>query len=289
MNYGRNWRLIQDPPQEAFTNMAVDEAIARALVGSDNGSVPTLRIYAWNPNSVSIGYFQRISDVATELRKNPGCHSGPPKGGEESGTNDRFFASLRMTARHRYTFPEVLADDIGLKDSDNNYDIVRRPTGGTAVMHDGGPSFSLVLKGGAHTPSMNMKTNIIDLYSLMGRCVVEALRRQGVSAELWDGPKGTSNNPNLCISNLCPYDVVSQGRKLAGYAARRLQGVTLVQGYITLSDGLTAQDLRDAITCAVEDLTGARLMDGSLTEEEATLATKLQREKYTHREWNYKR
>ncbi|MFQ5957575.1 MAG: biotin/lipoate A/B protein ligase family protein [Candidatus Brocadiales bacterium] len=288
MNYSRDWRVISaSDGQDAFTNMAVDEAIARTMVGSENGSALTLRIYTWSPNSISIGYFQKISDIVKELCKDPGCHSESASGGRRISHPPRFFASLRMTTRCRDTFLGSLADDIGLKDSNRNFDIVRRPTGGTAVVHDGGPSFSLILKDGQRMPS----TKITDLYSLMGRCVVEALRHLDVSSTIWNGPKGpvTARGSNLCVTSLCPYDVVYQGEKVAGYAARRFQGVTLLQGYITLTDGLVAQELRDAMIDAVKGVTGAKFLDGALTEEENALATRLRADKYTRREWNYKR
>lgn len=244
MDYGNKWRLISTPDeQDAFTNMAVDEAIARVLADSGSGSSrPSLRIYSWRPNSVSVGYFQKISNVV---------------------------------------------DELGLDGKEKNYALVRRPTGGTAVMHNGGPSFSLTLKDDLLTPSTRI--NVTDLYSMLGRCVVEALRRLDVPADIWSNPRGNSNYSSLCISSFCPYDVVSNGRKVAGYAARRLRDATLLQGYISLPDGLTALGLRDAMTAAVEDVMEVRLLDETLTEEERTLASKLRDEKYTRREWNYKR
>jgi len=154
-------------------------------------------------------------------------------------------------------------------------------------MHDGGPSFSLTLKDDLRTPSTRI--NITEVYSMLGRCVVEALRRLDVPADIWNGPRGNSNYFSLCTSSLCPYDVVSNGRKMAGYAARRLRGTTLLQGYISLPDGLTTRELRDAMIAAVEGVTGVRLLNGTLTEEERTLAVKLRDKKYTRREWNYKR
>lgn len=53
-----NWRLLKLDVNDAFTNMAVDEAIVAARVA---GSVPnTLRFYRWKPSAVSIGRFQNV-------------------------------------------------------------------------------------------------------------------------------------------------------------------------------------------------------------------------------------
>jgi lipoate-protein ligase A len=62
------WRLLKLETNDAFTNMAIDEAIATARI---NELVPnTLRFYRWNPSAVSIGRFQNIfSEVHVE-----NCH-----------------------------------------------------------------------------------------------------------------------------------------------------------------------------------------------------------------------
>jgi lipoate-protein ligase A len=54
-------RLISQGPDNAYFNMALDEAIAEAV--REKLSPPTLRFYQWNRPSISIGYFQRASDV----------------------------------------------------------------------------------------------------------------------------------------------------------------------------------------------------------------------------------
>lgn len=52
------WRLLKLETQDAFTNMAVDEAIVTARI---QGLAPnTLRFYRWNPSAVSIGRFQNV-------------------------------------------------------------------------------------------------------------------------------------------------------------------------------------------------------------------------------------
>lgn len=51
-----NWRLLMTGHNDAGRNMAVDEAVLRSYV---QGVIPpTLRIYGWQPPSLSIGYFQ---------------------------------------------------------------------------------------------------------------------------------------------------------------------------------------------------------------------------------------
>jgi len=57
------WRLVDSGPCDAAYNMALDESIARFVRLGE--SPPTLRLYAWVAPSVSIGAFQRLSDVDT--------------------------------------------------------------------------------------------------------------------------------------------------------------------------------------------------------------------------------
>jgi len=54
------WRLVKLEVGDAFTNMAMDEAILTARIA---GKVPnTLRFYRWKPSAVSIGRFQDLFD-----------------------------------------------------------------------------------------------------------------------------------------------------------------------------------------------------------------------------------
>jgi len=54
------FRFLDLQVADAYTNMAVDEAITKAR---GEGKVPdTLRFYMWNPSAVTLGYFQSVED-----------------------------------------------------------------------------------------------------------------------------------------------------------------------------------------------------------------------------------
>jgi lipoate-protein ligase A len=58
------WRLVETNPAKGAWNMAVDEAILEAI---GQGKVPpTLRLFAWNPPCLSLGYAQPFSDIDQE-------------------------------------------------------------------------------------------------------------------------------------------------------------------------------------------------------------------------------
>ncbi|MEM2093776.1 MAG: biotin/lipoate A/B protein ligase family protein [Candidatus Bathyarchaeia archaeon] len=52
------WRVIGLDIYDAYTNMAIDEAICQ--LRSKGKSPNTIRLYRWNPSAVSIGYFQLV-------------------------------------------------------------------------------------------------------------------------------------------------------------------------------------------------------------------------------------
>jgi hypothetical protein len=54
-----SWRLLITGPSSGAQNMAVDEALLESAIA---GGPPVLRIYAWQPAAVSLGYFQPLDD-----------------------------------------------------------------------------------------------------------------------------------------------------------------------------------------------------------------------------------
>ncbi len=58
------WRFFGIDCHDAYTNMAIDESIARTKI--DSGAPNTIRFYRWRPSAVSIGYFQ-IAEEEVDL------------------------------------------------------------------------------------------------------------------------------------------------------------------------------------------------------------------------------
>ncbi len=62
MSYTRQtWRLILSTAARGPWNMAVDDALLEATV--ENRSLPCLRLYAWDPACLSLGYAQPNADI----------------------------------------------------------------------------------------------------------------------------------------------------------------------------------------------------------------------------------
>lgn len=60
----RQWRFIYDQPLPGAVNMAVDDAILEHVLNGQ--SPPTLRLYAWSPPCLSLGYGQKLHDADLE-------------------------------------------------------------------------------------------------------------------------------------------------------------------------------------------------------------------------------
>lgn len=60
----QRFRFLDLKVNDAYTNMAVDEAITKAR---GEGRVPdTLRFYMWKPSAVTLGYFQSVEDEVNQ-------------------------------------------------------------------------------------------------------------------------------------------------------------------------------------------------------------------------------
>jgi len=60
------WRIIPYKENDAFLNMAIDEAVSESVKSGE--SLPTIRFYGWSPRAVSIGYFQSL-DKEVDIAK----------------------------------------------------------------------------------------------------------------------------------------------------------------------------------------------------------------------------
>lgn len=61
MNVPPIWRLVHTAPLPAAENMAIDEALLRCF--DPRASLPILRLYRWEPSALSLGRFQKGSQV----------------------------------------------------------------------------------------------------------------------------------------------------------------------------------------------------------------------------------
>jgi len=269
------WRLIENTTNNAFYNMAVDEAIM--LLHSQKKSPPTLRFYSWGPPALSLGYFQ-------QAEKEIDYH----------------------------------------KCKEEGIDLVRRLTGGRAILHDQELTYSIILREDYKLLSDSIEKS----YQQISRGLVRGLQALGIPAELKAverGKKAPSGHSAACFDAPSWYEVILDNKKLIGSAQRRKENTILQHGSLPIeinaekifslfnyssdqkrkkarrlfsakSISLTKagydfsfQKLQQALALGLSQALDIEFEKGELTAEEKMLAQKLAAEKYNGKKWMNKR
>ncbi len=117
--------------------------------------------------------------------------------------------------------------------------MVRRLTGGGAILHDRELTYSVVLP--RHHPLARSRD---DLYGTVHRSVVAILGEWGLAGQLFvAGGAKPANEPFLCFERRAPGDVLAGGSKVTGSAQRRRRGAVLQHGSVLLAASGAARHL----------------------------------------------
>lgn len=273
MTQNYKWRLITSAPSTGAWNMAKDEAILEAVM--EHVVPPTLRLYSWDPASLSIGHAQPVSEVDIDNLKQ------------------------------------------------KQWDIVRRPTGGRAILHTDELTYSVC----APLDDKHIRGSVIESYRQISKCLLRALELCGVTADAKpksDQDRSLSKDP-VCFQYPSDYEITHQGKKIIGSAQARKKNGLLQHGSIPLFGDITRiisvltfeseekknnavhrlmsrattleyalgkeiswKDLADAIVSAFEEKLSIQLIRTSLTTDELSRAKLLCDTKYAHRSWTYR-
>lgn len=113
-------------------------------------------------------------------------------------------------------------------------DLVRRITGGRAVLHDQELTYSLVAPD-SH-PALGGRSGV--MLRAVSDALVETLKYFDVPAEqAMEGRCGSGDHDDVCFTATGRYEITAVGRKLAGSAQRRSRGVVLQHGSVLLGPG----------------------------------------------------
>lgn len=198
----RTWRLIRSGPLPGAMNMALDDALLQAV--ADGHSAPVLRLYRWQPATLTLGYAQKVA------------------------------GGVDLEACRR----------AGL-------DVVRRPTGGRAVLHDCEVTYAVI------TPcAPPFGPSVAHNYRVIAGVLQTALRKLGVAAELVPGKTHGQQGKAVCFVAPAQYELLVDGCKVAGCAQKRRAGAFLQHGSIPLELDLP---LLAEILPGESDETAARL------------------------------
>lgn len=119
-------------------------------------------------------------------------------------------------------------------------DVVRRPTGGRAVLHDRELTYAVAVHAGG-------PGSMRELYGTVNGALVSGLRALGVPAEPARVPgRAASPDEGPCFGTPADGEVMAGGRKLVGSAQVRIEGRLLQHGSILLADDQARlHELRD--------------------------------------------
>ncbi|MFL5383984.1 MAG: biotin/lipoate A/B protein ligase family protein [Longimicrobiaceae bacterium] len=114
-------------------------------------------------------------------------------------------------------------------------DVVRRPTGGRAVLHRRELTYSVAAPAALLGPPRHA-------YAAINRALVAGLRRLGATASVQPSTGARAPIPSLapCFAEPVEGEVVAAGRKLVGSAQRVLGSVLLQHGSLPLHDDQSA-------------------------------------------------
>jgi lipoate-protein ligase A len=192
-------------------------------------------------------------------------------------------------------------------------DIVRRPTGGKAVLHEHELTYSLV----AAIDHPLFTGDILETYRVISACIVEALRRLGLAPEMVSEGRSAAGTPMeaYCFAAPSKYELLVGGRKICGSAQVRGGGAFLQHGSLltdidplraaavmgiaaagisgsttTLREQLgrriESNELAVILRAAFEETLGINLVDAGLTDPEEALKQELLAGKYDTSRWN---
>ena len=272
------WNFIQSGKCSPSFNMALDEAL---LDWHSKGEIgPVLRLYEWDPATLSIGYFQSVEK-------------------------------------------EIDMDAV----KQQNLGFVRRPTGGRGVLHEHELTYSVIVS----EEYPNMPETVTEAYRVISGGLLEGFRNLGLDAS-FSVPSGElseqlkSPESAVCFDASSWYELVVEGKKVAGSAQTRQKGVILQHGAILLSldedklvslfkfdsesirekvrialpkkavaiDRLTDRPItiemcREAFSKGFEKALAIELVPYILTEEQLATVRDIEQRKYANPEWTYRK
>jgi lipoate-protein ligase A len=114
------------------------------------------------------------------------------------------------------------------------WDIVRRPTGGKAILHTDELTYSVALPI-QHPLAVG---GVIESYREISKALLAALNRLGATARADAKPEGGAKSA-VCFETSSHYEVTVDGKKLVGSAQLRRKGSVLQHGSLPLYGDIT--------------------------------------------------
>jgi len=191
--------------------------------------------------------------------------------------------------------------------------LVRRPTGGSAILHEG-PDLELTYSVAARAGDFDGASDLLETYRWIGAALAAGIRRLGAPVEMVPvQPSDPTAMPTFCFARTGSYELEIAGLKVVGSAQRRQGAGFLQHGAVMLGaapdrlrsvfptdrDPLAGMTTLEAVlhrrpsfdetmTALAEGFREANRLDlapGGLAPAEMALAESLVREKYGTERW----
>ncbi|QED48608.1 lipoate--protein ligase family protein [Cytobacillus dafuensis] len=210
----------------------------------------------------------------------------------------------------------------------NGLGFVRRPTGGRGVLHEHELTYSVIVS----EEHPDMPKTVTEAYRVISEGILKGFHHLGMEAYFavpkTDEERDSLKNPRSAVCFDAPswYELVVEGRKVAGSAQTRQKGVILQHGSILLDieedklfslfkypndrvkermqkafknkavaineiskQRVTLEQAKEAFKKGFEEGLNIELKPYELTAEELEYVNKIAKERYEHDEWNFKR
>ncbi len=219
--------------------------------------------------------------------------------------------SLGYAQRNSQTVDSDYCREAGIK-------VVRRLTGGRAVLHHREVTYSVV----ARTDEPPFCGSISETYLMLSRAIMGAYTSLGIAAELAGKGEGhrSASSPmtrSPCFYSPSRHELVYQGKKLVGSAQKRQRNSFLQHGSILLDFDpnlllfatgqqpsmslperatsikeilrrkVSPDELIEKLAASFQKTLRLKLLTGELTSRERKIAQRLCEEKYSQDAWNY--
>jgi lipoate-protein ligase A len=211
---------------------------------------------------------------------------------------------------------------------EHNLGFVRRPTGGRGVLHDHELTYSVIVS----EDYPDMPKTVTEAYRVISEGILEGFKLLGLDAYFavpkTEEERDSLKNPRSAVCFDAPswYELVVEGRKVAGSAQTRQKGVILQHGSILLDidedllfnlfkypndrvkermqrnfknkavainalreTPVTIEEAKDAFREGFEKGLNVELVPYELTAEERQAVERIAVEKYESNEWNFRR
>jgi lipoate---protein ligase len=165
---------------------------------------------------------------------------------------------------------------------DKSLDLVKRPTGGRGVLHQGDLTYALIISG--------LVGNRSDVYQQICQFLIDGWRSLGIELGYGSAGKGYIHNPN-CFGTATSADLVcADGYKLIGSAQLIKSGAILQHGSMRLNPNLELfrQVFDESIylpPAPISQLAHDRIIDALITAAQGHFRLKFAIEPLTDREW----